>query len=55
VLTGAIKREYIPEIVKMLMRDIYKHFSEGGLRGKDLRAFLESHDKKRAEKRQGPA
>ena len=37
------------------MRDVYKYFSKGGLRKKNLRAFLEEHNKKRAEKRQGPA
>jgi hypothetical protein len=54
VLTDAIKREHIPEIVKLLMRDIYKHFNEGGLRKKNLRAFLESHDQKKGGKKAGP-
>ena len=53
VLTDAIKVGKIPDIVKLIMRDIYKYFSKGGLRKKNLKAFLLKHNEIRAEARKG--
>jgi hypothetical protein len=55
VLTDAIKRECIPEIVKLLMRDVHKCFSKGGLRKKKPTRFFGGAQQKKATKRQGPA
>jgi hypothetical protein len=53
VLTDAIKVSKIPDIVRLLMRDIYEYVSKGGLRKKNLKAFLQKHNEKRAEARKG--
>ena len=54
VLTDAIKREYIPEIVKLLMRDVYKYFSKGGLRKKKPTRFFGGAQQKKGYEEAGP-